>query len=47
MTGDNATSDIADASLNIKVRVVIEPSGDWSIGNPLVRAEGWNIPAGD
>ncbi len=47
MTGDNATAGIADASLNIKVRVVIEPSGDWSIGNPLVRAEGWNIPAGD
>lgn len=47
MTGDNATADIADASLNIKVRVVIEPSGEWSIGNPLVHAEGWNIPTAD
>jgi hypothetical protein len=36
-----------DANITIKIRVIIEPSGEWSIENPHVYAEFWNIPKGD
>ncbi len=36
-----------DANITIKTRVIIEPSGEWSIENPYVYAEFWNIPKGN
>ena len=36
-----------NAKLTIKSRVVIEPDGEWSIENPHVYAEFWNIPKDD
>ena len=36
-----------NANLTIKSRVVIEPDGEWSIDNPHVYAEFWNLRKGD
>ena len=36
-----------DANITINTRVVIEPSGEWSIENPHVQAEFWNVKKGD
>ncbi|MCE2859864.1 MAG: hypothetical protein LW731_08470 [Oxalobacteraceae bacterium] len=42
------TIEIAEnANLTIKSTVVIEPDGEWSIDNPHVYAEFWNLKKGD
>lgn len=48
MTGDYSQTPIADqesASLRITTRITISPDGDWTLGNPRVQAQGWNLPA--
>jgi hypothetical protein len=45
---DPQTIEIGEnANLTIKSRVVIEPDGEWSIDNPHVYAEFWNLRKGD
>ena len=42
MTGDQSQSLVKDATLNIKVKIEINPDGRWYINNPHVVAENWN-----
>lgn len=42
MTVDQSQSLVKDATLNIKVKIEINPDGRWYINNPHVVAENWN-----
>ncbi len=46
MNGDNLQAEIEYATLSIETRIKFSPDGQWSIDNPRLRAEGWNVPAG-
>jgi hypothetical protein len=42
VTGNQSQSIVEDATLNIKVKIEINPDGRWYINNPYVVAENWN-----